>query len=189
MNQEELSFADNDIYLSELCAQEPSINLDFNANPSSYNEVSNFLKNFDHIENVSLQYTMDQLEPNYETNSNIADLKMNDPLTFGEENDVTAKREPNLYSLNPEPTNSPLNTFENKKELNASEYRDKRERNNIAVRKSRSKAKFQRDGIQKRVSQLKEENKELEEKIKSLQEKLQLCKKFIIEKGSCIPPN
>ena len=54
-----------------------------------------------------------------------------------------------------------------------SEYREKRDRNNVAVRKSREKSRLKRDATMERVGELRRENQQLELKIETLQKEMQ----------------
>lgn len=59
------------------------------------------------------------------------------------------------------------------------EYMVKRERNNVAVRKSRTKAKLKHIETQMRVGELTEENEQLRSRVTSLQKELNALKSFI----------
>ncbi|XP_067854303.1 CCAAT/enhancer-binding protein gamma [Heptranchias perlo] len=61
------------------------------------------------------------------------------------------------------------------------EYRQRRERNNMAVRKSRLKSKQKAQDTQQRVDELKEENERLEAKIKLLSKELSVLKDLFLE--------
>ncbi|XP_060693898.1 CCAAT/enhancer-binding protein gamma [Hemiscyllium ocellatum] len=61
------------------------------------------------------------------------------------------------------------------------EYRQRRERNNMAVRKSRLKSKQKAQDTQQRVNELKEENERLEAKIKLLSKELSVLKDLFLE--------
>ncbi|XP_053618209.1 CCAAT/enhancer-binding protein gamma [Plodia interpunctella] len=60
------------------------------------------------------------------------------------------------------------------------DYRDKRKRNNEAVKKSRFKSKQRTQETFTRVSKLKEDNKVLEEKVKMLTRELQCLKDLFL---------
>ena len=62
---------------------------------------------------------------------------------------------------------------------NSDEYRAKRERNNVAVRKSRTKSKMRHLETQMRVSDLCEENEQLKSKISLLQRELNALRNFV----------
>lgn len=65
------------------------------------------------------------------------------------------------------------------------EYRRRRERNNLAVKKSRSKTKLKTQQTVERVNQLKQENEMLENKIKILTKELSFLKDlFLAHAGS-----
>ncbi|KAG8556281.1 hypothetical protein GDO81_018004 [Engystomops pustulosus] len=61
------------------------------------------------------------------------------------------------------------------------EYRLRRERNNLAVKKSRLKSKQKAQDTLQRVNQLKEENERLEAKIKLLTKELSVLKDLFLE--------
>lgn len=63
---------------------------------------------------------------------------------------------------------------------NTEEYRKRRERNNLAVKKSRMKTKMKTQQMMDRVSQLKSENDELEENIKILTKELSILKDMFV---------
>lgn len=60
------------------------------------------------------------------------------------------------------------------------EYRQRRERNNAAVKKSRFKSKQKTLETQKRVDQLKEENSSLEDKVQTLKRELAFMKAIFV---------
>lgn len=64
-------------------------------------------------------------------------------------------------------------------EKGTDEYVVKRERNNVAVRKSRTKAKLKHIETQMRVGELTEENEQLRNRVASLQKELNALKSFI----------
>ncbi|KAF8787229.1 CCAAT/enhancer-binding protein gamma like protein [Argiope bruennichi] len=65
------------------------------------------------------------------------------------------------------------------------EYKKRRERNNLAVKKSRSKTKLKTQQTVERVNQLREENEMLEAKIKILTKELSFLKDlFLAHAGS-----
>ncbi|XP_014769329.1 CCAAT/enhancer-binding protein beta [Octopus bimaculoides] len=189
MNSDELSDNDQDGLIYSLGAREPSFNLDLLSNPGSFSQVSEFLNSINSgEESGNIQSSMDQkLDLNYGSIPNIADATMN-TTTFYEESNLSTIKESDLY--NSElclETSPPDLTVTTNKLVTDKEYRNKRERNNVAVRKSRIKAKSKRVVTQNRVSQLKEENKQLEEKIKTLVQELKLCRSLFVQKGSPIP--
>lgn len=61
-----------------------------------------------------------------------------------------------------------------------SEYRDRRERNNIAVKKSRAKSRARAQMTADKVAELQRENTELEGKIKVLSKELDLLKDLLV---------
>ncbi|MEE6508183.1 hypothetical protein FKM82_019619 [Ascaphus truei] len=69
------------------------------------------------------------------------------------------------------------------------EYRQRRERNNMAVKKSRLKSKQKAQDTQQRVNQLKEENERLEAKIKLLTKELSVLKDLFLEHAHNLADN
>lgn len=70
---------------------------------------------------------------------------------------------------------------------NSQEYREKRERNNIAVRKSREKNRHQVLETQKRVKELEDENAKLQSKIALLSKELKVLKDLFASAGVSQP--
>lgn len=68
------------------------------------------------------------------------------------------------------------------------EYRDKRERNNVAVRKSRNKSKQRVLETEKRVKELEDENTQLQNKITVLSKELNVLKSLFASAGVVQPP-
>lgn len=69
------------------------------------------------------------------------------------------------------------------------EYRQRRERNNLAVKKSRQRSKQKATDTQQRVNQLKEENERLEAKIKLLSKELSVLKDLFLEHAHNLADN
>ncbi|XP_053575877.1 CCAAT/enhancer-binding protein gamma-like [Bombina bombina] len=69
------------------------------------------------------------------------------------------------------------------------EYRMRRERNNMAVKKSRLKSKQKAQDTLQRVNQLKEENERLEAKIKLLTKELSVLKDLFLEHAHNLADN
>lgn len=67
---------------------------------------------------------------------------------------------------------------------NSDEYRKRRERNNLAVKKSRTKSKLKSIQTQERVNQLKAENQHLQQKIDILSKELRLLKEIFVAHAS-----
>lgn len=67
------------------------------------------------------------------------------------------------------------------------EYRKRRARNNIAVRKSRTKTKLRTIDTLKRVNELKAENENLEVKVKLLSKELSLLKDLFLAHAGHMP--
>ena len=72
---------------------------------------------------------------------------------------------------------------------NSDEYRQRRERNNMAVKKSRLKSKQKAQDTLQRVTQLKEENERLEAKIKLLTKELSVLKDLFLEHAHSLADN
>ena len=72
-----------------------------------------------------------------------------------------------------------LNKLRKSIKKGSDEYIVKRERNNVAVRKSRTKAKLKHIETQMRVGELTEENEQLRNRVASLQKELNALKSFI----------
>lgn len=67
---------------------------------------------------------------------------------------------------------------------NSDEYRKRRERNNLAVKKSRTKSKLKSIQTIERVNQLKAENQHLQQKIDILSKELRLLKEIFVAHAS-----
>jgi len=72
---------------------------------------------------------------------------------------------------------------------NTQEYYDKRARNNVAVRKSREKAKLRQDETETRVQGLVDENDKLQKKVDLLTKELNVLKSLFINVGASLPDN
>ncbi|XP_072136104.1 CCAAT/enhancer-binding protein gamma [Mobula birostris] len=99
---------------------------------------------------------------------------------------INARQVPQLSPLNPTgggkamaPSKQSKKSAVHNKE--SEEYRQRRERNNLAVRKSRLKSKQKARDTQQRVDELKEENERLEAKIKLLTKELSVLKDLFLE--------
>ncbi|XP_070576047.1 CCAAT/enhancer-binding protein epsilon-like [Ptychodera flava] len=67
------------------------------------------------------------------------------------------------------------------------EYRQRRQRNNVAVRKSREKTKQKQQETQQKVSQLQEENERLQKKVELLSKELTVLKTLFTNVGVAAP--
>lgn len=74
-------------------------------------------------------------------------------------------------------------------EKDSDEYRQRRERNNLAVKKSRMRSKQKAQDTQQRVNELKEENERLEAKIKLLSKELSVLKDLFLEHAHNLADN
>lgn len=70
---------------------------------------------------------------------------------------------------------------------NSDEYRMRRQRNNIAVRKSRDKAKIKQQETEIKVQQLNEENERLQKKVDLLMKELTVLKSLFTNVGVPVP--
>ncbi|XP_043916408.1 CCAAT/enhancer-binding protein gamma-like [Protopterus annectens] len=77
----------------------------------------------------------------------------------------------------------------NSMDRNSDEYRHRRERNNMAVKKSRLRSKQKAADTLSRVNQLKEENERLEAKIKLLSKELSVLKDLFLEHAHSLADN
>ena len=66
---------------------------------------------------------------------------------------------------------------------NSDEYRRRRERNNVAVRRSRDKTRHKREETEKRVVELEEENQKLREKLTLLNKEINVLKSLFSSVG------
>jgi len=66
---------------------------------------------------------------------------------------------------------------------NSEEYRRRRERNNVAVRRSRDKTRHKREETERRVIELEEENKKLREKLTLLNKEINVLKSLFSSVG------
>lgn len=83
--------------------------------------------------------------------------------------------------------NGPIRPRKRQPPKDTPEYFEKRERNNIAVRKSRDKAKQKQVETEQRVNQLAEENENLNKKLDLLTKELNVLKSLFINVGSTLP--
>ena len=72
-------------------------------------------------------------------------------------------------------------------EKGTEEYVEKRARNNVAVRKSRAKAKQKQRETEGRVKSLLEHNDQLQKKVDSLTKELNVLKGLFVNIGASIP--
>ncbi|KAK3576390.1 hypothetical protein CHS0354_018937 [Potamilus streckersoni] len=91
------------------------------------------------------------------------------------------------------PGRKPSGKYPNKRkrlpEKDTEEYFDKRARNNVAVRKSREKAKQRQQETEERVQQLASENEQLQKKVDLLSKELHVLKSLFINVGASLPTN
>ena len=90
----------------------------------------------------------------------------------------------------PAPGKSPRSKLSKKLiDKKSDDYRHKRERNNVAVRKSREKSKIRVIGTEKRVKELEDENSHLQSKITLLTKELNVLKNLFTSAGVAQPFN
>ncbi|XP_006821714.1 uncharacterized protein LOC100376486 [Saccoglossus kowalevskii] len=70
---------------------------------------------------------------------------------------------------------------------NSEEYRHRREKNNVAVRRSREKSKVKQKEVQNKVSQLQDENDKLQKKVELLTKELTVLKSLFTNVGVTPP--
>lgn len=85
--------------------------------------------------------------------------------------------------------NGPIRPRKREPPKNTPEYYEKRARNNVAVRKSREKAKLRQGETETRVSQLTSENDRLQKKVDLLTKELNVLKSLFINVGATLPEN
>ena len=98
----------------------------------------------------------------------------------------------NFTALRPAPGKAQKTGRAGKKsntDKNSTEYRQKRDRNNIAVRKSREKSKVRVLDTEKRVRELEDENTHLQSKIALLSKELNVLKSLFTSAGVSQPPS
>lgn len=83
----------------------------------------------------------------------------------------------------------PSKMKKNMVDKDSDEYRQRRERNNLAVKKSRMRSKQKAQDTQQRVNELKEENERLEAKIKLLSKELSVLKDLFLEHAHNLADN
>ena len=96
-----------------------------------------------------------------------------------------------LTGTQPTPGKAPRPSKSMKKKIldkNSNEYRQKRDRNNVAVRKSREKSKVRVVETERRVKELEEENVQLQSKITLLMKELNVLKSLFASAGVAQPP-
>jgi len=94
----------------------------------------------------------------------------------------------NVSPIEKSSNKSPRHKSRKSIEKGSEEYLVKRERNNVAVRKSRTKAKLKHIETQMRVGELTEENDQLRNRISDLQKELNALKSYISYNNPGIKP-
>lgn len=118
-------------------------------------------------------------------------IRVADSLTGS--NSRTANKEPVVYTRG-KPGRKPLagGPVRNRKRQppkDTEEYYEKRARNNIAVRKSRDKAKLRQQETEDRVQSLQDDNEALQRKVDLLTKELTVLKSLFINVGASLPVN
>lgn len=83
----------------------------------------------------------------------------------------------------------PIRPRKREPKKDTAEYYEKRARNNVAVRKSREKAKIKQTVTETRVQQLTSENERLQKKVDLLSKELTVLKSLFINVGASLPEN
>lgn len=106
---------------------------------------------------------------------------------------ATTPKEPVIYECRKpgrKPSaNGPIRPRKREPPKDTPEYYEKRARNNIAVRKSREKAKLRQGETESRVGQLTSENERLQKKVDLLTKELNVLKSLFINVGASLPEN
>merc|ERR1712026_234543 len=103
---------------------------------------------------------------------------LKDALVQLEKSELNAEQAQKVGSTHKNMMKSPRCKVRKTIEKGSEEYMIKRERNNVAVRKSRTKAKLKHIETQMRVGELTEENDQLRNRIATLQKELNALKSF-----------
>jgi len=136
----------------------------------------------------SLMYQLQSLQGSNQTSDNDTDEEINvehlDLNTHKLKAALEQLEQNTDDSCNVSPTHrntlkSPRSKQRKVLEKGSDEYLVKRERNNVAVRKSRTKAKLKHIETQMRVGELTEENEQLRNRVAALQKELNALKSFI----------
>ena len=108
-------------------------------------------------------------------------------------NPRTATKEPIVYTRGKpgrKPTaGGPVRNRKRQPTKDTPEYYEKRARNNVAVRKSRDKAKIRQQETEDRVQALQEDNDNLQKKVDLLSKELTVLKSLFINVGASLPAN
>ncbi|XP_045192696.2 CCAAT/enhancer-binding protein-like [Mercenaria mercenaria] len=83
----------------------------------------------------------------------------------------------------------PIRPRKKEPKKDTAEYYEKRARNNVAVRKSREKAKLRQGVTETRVQELTSENERLQKKVDLLSKELNVLKSLFINVGASLPEN
>lgn len=83
----------------------------------------------------------------------------------------------------------PIRPRKKEPKKDTAEYYEKRARNNVAVRKSREKAKIRQNVTETRVQELTSENERLQKKVDLLSKELTVLKSLFINVGASLPEN
>lgn len=107
--------------------------------------------------------------------------------SLSEHNPLMMSGNDQLVGTRPAPGKAAKKSKKRIPEKHTTEYREKRERNNIAVRKSREKNRQQIQETQQRVKELEEENAALQSKITLLSKELKVLKDLFSSAGVSQP--
>ena len=132
----------------------------------------------------SVHHSMQSSDADSDGELNMEKLDMNAQKLKAALAELESQENESLQMGNVSPTEkssnkSPRHKSRKQIEKGSEEYLVKRERNNVAVRKSRTKAKLKHIETQMRVGELTEENDQLRNRISDLQKELNALKSFI----------
>ena len=155
----------------------------------SHSDVEMDMENLD-INAQKLKAALAQLKHNNNNNTSTNNRESSEYRFPGSDQDGDAPTTPDglptgmphhhqQQASHKNPLKSPRSKSRKSIEKGTDEYIVKRERNNVAVRKSRTKAKLKHIETQMRVGELTEENEQLRNRVASLQKELNALKSFI----------
>lgn len=141
---------------------------------------------------VDIQALLNYTGANVVKDEKSDDIQSCSLLNFENELELTPRTEPAEQgtSTTKEPAPGPTRKGKSKKRFPAKgseEYVEKRARNNIAVRKSRTKAKQRQAETEGRVKILTDENERLQKKVDLLSKELNVLKSLFLNVGAALP--
>ena len=121
---------------------------------------------------------------------NIETVQIDVPQSTPQANGTTTHHQIGMshpVGTRPAPGKAPKNKKKRMPEKGTTEYRQKRDRNNVAVRKSREKSKIRVQETEQRVKELEDENQRLQSKITLLTKELNVLKSLFVSTGVSQP--